>query len=111
MAEELERLAELDESKFGVLLLGAPGTGKTTFSKALHDFFDTNMERVHCMVNLDPANDNLTFDENGRGPANCIDVRDLITLEDAMEEFKLGPNGAMLYCIEFLLANFQWLHD
>jgi len=28
-----------------------------------------------------------------------------------MEEFKLGPNGAMLYCADFLLANIQWLTD
>lgn len=28
-----------------------------------------------------------------------------------MEEFKLGPNGAMLYCADFLLANLQWLTD
>lgn len=26
-----------------------------------------------------------------------------------MEEYNLGPNGAMLYCIEFLEANFDWL--
>lgn len=28
-----------------------------------------------------------------------------------MQEFKLGPNGAMLYCADFLLANLQWLTD
>lgn len=110
-AKEEEVFAEMDDAKFGVLLLGAPGTGKTTFSKSLHDFFDNNVERVHCIVNLDPANDSLEFDENGKGPVKAIDVRDLITLEDAMEEYKLGPNGAMLYCIEFLQANFQWLVD
>lgn len=26
-----------------------------------------------------------------------------------MEEFGLGPNGAILYCIEYLEANFDWL--
>ncbi|KAG8776697.1 hypothetical protein FRC15_011804 [Serendipita sp. 397] len=26
-----------------------------------------------------------------------------------MQEFGLGPNGAMLYCIEYLEANFDWL--
>jgi GTPase SAR1 family protein len=26
-----------------------------------------------------------------------------------MEEYGLGPNGAMLYCIEYLEANFDWL--
>lgn len=41
----------------------------------------------------------------------AIDVRDLIELEDAMEEYKLGPNGAMLYCADFLLTNLQWLTD
>lgn len=28
-----------------------------------------------------------------------------------MEEYKLGPNGGMLYCADFLLANMQWLTD
>jgi len=63
-----------------------------------------NLERPHCLVNLDPANENVGY--------KCdIDIRDLITLEDAMTEFKLGPNGSMLYCTEFLLTNFQWLAD
>jgi len=26
-----------------------------------------------------------------------------------MEEFKLGPNGSMIYCMEFLQTNIDWL--
>jgi hypothetical protein len=26
-----------------------------------------------------------------------------------MEQLKLGPNGALVYCMEFLEANFEWL--
>lgn len=26
-----------------------------------------------------------------------------------MEEFGLGPNGGILYCLEYLEANFDWL--
>ena len=62
------------------------------------------LERPHCLVNLDPANENVNYACN-------IDVRDLITLEDAMEEYNLGPNGAMLYCAEFLETNLKWLLD
>jgi hypothetical protein len=36
-------------------------------------------------------------------------VQDLISLEDVMQEFKLGPNGSMIYCMEFLEANIDWL--
>lgn len=28
-----------------------------------------------------------------------------------MEELGLGPNGALLYCMEFLLQNLDWLQD
>lgn len=28
-----------------------------------------------------------------------------------MDEFGLGPNGAMLYCMEYLEENFDWLVD
>ena len=28
-----------------------------------------------------------------------------------MTEYGLGPNGAMLYCMEYLEANFDWLEE
>jgi hypothetical protein len=28
-----------------------------------------------------------------------------------MDEYGLGPNGAMLYCMEYLEANFDWLEE
>lgn len=28
-----------------------------------------------------------------------------------MDEHGLGPNGAMLYCVEYLEANFDWLEE
>ena len=85
-------------------MIGAPGTGKTTFCKAFSEFLQEQYERKHCLVNLDPANENVGY--------QCdIDVRDLISIEDAMEEYKLGPNGAILYSTEFLQTNLQWLTD
>jgi len=78
-----------------VLLVGAPGTGKSTFAKSLNEFMSEALQRDHVLVNLDPANEQVDY------PCD-IDVRELICLEDAMEEYGLGPNGAMLYCAEFL---------
>lgn len=28
-----------------------------------------------------------------------------------MEEHKLGPNGGLMYCVEYLLENIDWLVD
>lgn len=30
-----------------------------------------------------------------------VDIRELISLEDVMEELGLGPNGGLLYCMEY----------
>eukprot|EP00300_Choanocystis_sp_HF-7_P013387 c1827_g1_i1.p1 GENE.c1827_g1_i1~~c1827_g1_i1.p1 ORF type:complete len:324 (-),score=70.03 c1827_g1_i1:319-1197(-) len=64
--------------------------------------FMTSIGRKVFVINLDPANDQL--------PYHCdVDVRDLINLEDVMDIQALGPNGGMLYCMEFLLENLAWL--
>ena len=36
-----------------------------------------------------------------------VDIRELIGLSDAMddEELKFGPNGGLVFCMEFLLEN------
>jgi GTPase SAR1 family protein len=40
-----------------------------------------------------------------------VDVKELISLEDVMEEMELGPNGGLVFCMEYLIDHFDWLHD
>lgn len=40
-----------------------------------------------------------------------MDIRDLVTLDDVMEEMELGPNGALIYCMEYLMDNVDWLQE
>ncbi|KAJ3407348.1 hypothetical protein CcCBS67573_g01305 [Chytriomyces confervae] len=87
--------------EFGSVLLGAPGSGKTTACHGLQQFFDLT-KRQNAVINLDPANDGL--------PYRCdVDIAELITLDDVMTEFGLGPNGGLIYCMEYLEKNMDWL--
>ena len=45
------------------------------------------------MVNLDPAAEDIVYTPS-------VDLRELISLEDVMEELQLGPNGGLIYCME-----------
>lgn len=86
---------------FGEIVCGSPGSGKSTYCHGKYQLF-TALKRNISVVNLDPANESI--------PYPCaIDISSLITLQDAMTEHGLGPNGAMLYCMEYLEANFDWL--
>ena len=86
---------------FGQIVIGPPGSGKTTYCQALSLYFKAVQWNI-VLVNLDPANET----------AECqwdIDISELITVDDIMEEFKLGPNGALIYAMEFLEKNIDWL--
>ncbi|CAI2180673.1 8559_t:CDS:2 [Funneliformis geosporum] len=88
---------------FGQIVIGPPGSGKTTYCNGMYQFLTATGRKV-SVVNLDPANDFL--------PYTCaVNVAELITLEEAMEELKLGPNGGMMYCMEFLEKNFDWFEE
>lgn len=88
---------------FGEVVCGSPGSGKSTYCYGKYQLF-TALNRPIAVVNLDPANENI--------PYPCaIDIASLITVEDVMEEHGLGPNGGMLYCMEYLEANYDWLQD
>lgn len=90
-------------SKFGVLAIGPAGAGKTTFCSALIQHLKNN--RRSCFyINLDPAAEEFVYEPD-------LDIKDLITLEDVMEEMHLGPNGGLIYCFEFLLENLDFITD
>lgn len=60
--------------------------------------------RACSVVNLDPANDHTNY------PC-ALDIRSLIKLEDVMKEERLGPNGGILYALEELEHNYEWLEE
>ncbi|KAL0124240.1 hypothetical protein PUN28_006233 [Cardiocondyla obscurior] len=39
----------------------------------------------------------------------AVDISELIKHEEVMTHFGLGPNGALVYCMEFLETNVNWL--
>lgn len=70
---------------------------------SVHQFLGA-IGRACSVVNLDPANDHTNY------PA-ALDIRSLVKLEDIMREDQLGPNGGILYALEELEHNFDWLEE
>ncbi|KAI9809209.1 MAG: hypothetical protein M1825_002500 [Sarcosagium campestre] len=88
---------------FAQLVIGPPGSGKSTYCNGMEQFMSA-IKRKCSVVNLDPANEQTSY------PC-ALDVRDLITLDQIMEEEDLGPNGGVLYALEELENNMEWLEQ
>ncbi|CAZ79217.1 unnamed protein product [Tuber melanosporum] len=86
---------------FAQLVIGPPGSGKSTYCNGMYQFMSA-IGRKCSIVNLDPANEKTTY------PC-ALDVRELITLEEVMDEEGLGPNGGIMYALEELEGNVEWL--
>ncbi|KAF5506041.1 GPN-loop GTPase 2 [Colletotrichum siamense] len=88
---------------FAQLVLGSPGSGKSTYCDGMQQFMGA-IGRACSVVNLDPANDHTNYPK-------ALDIRDLVKLEDIMAGDRLGPNGGILYALEELEHNFEWLEE
>ena len=113
---------------YGQLVVGPPGCGKTTYCNGMSQFCN-QMGRAVSVINLDFANEHITkhrlqregddskassnhegAEEDNRAFYDCaIDVRDLVSLENVMEEYTLGPNGGLIFCMEYLKEHIDWL--
>ena len=93
--------------KYGQLVVGPAGCGKSTYCSNVAKHCESIGRRC-TVVNLDPAAESFEYQ-----PA--VDVRELISLADVMEDadLKLGPNGGLIYCMEYLVSpeNLEWIDD
>ena len=81
---------------FVTFFVGTAGSGKSTLTSILHQWL--TMNEIHsATVNLDPGVRTLPY-------APDVDVRDYISLEAVMQEYRLGPNGGLLVSVD-LMAN------
>jgi len=113
-------------TRYGQIVVGPPGAGKTTYCNGMQQYLNA-IGRKCLVVNLDPANeypnttdgnrnntninnDNETNDDddNGLPYDTVVDVAtEIISASAVMEELDLGPNGALLYCMQYLDHHFD----
>lgn len=91
--------------RYAVLVTGPAGAGKSTFSTSFLTHLQASKRTGH-LVNLDPAANSSSFEYEP-----VIDIRDLVSLQDVMNELGYGPNGGLVYCFEYLLQNMDWLEE
>eukprot|EP01147_Barroeca_monosierra_P008799 gene8799-10321_t len=114
---------------FAQIVLGPPGSGKTTYVFAAGEYMKGHLGRKVCIVNIDPAceghsprcssqdtkstvqNTGSADTEESDGQLFDIDVRSLIRVDEVMERLQLGPNAALVFCMEFLEQNLDWLKE
>ncbi|OQR71408.1 GPN-loop GTPase 3-like [Tropilaelaps mercedesae] len=91
--------------RFAQLVMGPAGAGKSTFCSSVARHAEV-AKRIVNLVNLDPACEYFDY-------SPVLDVRDLIHVDDVMEdeELRLGPNGGLIFCLEYLIRNPSWLTE
>lgn len=77
--------------------IGTAGSGKSTLTHIFQQWM-INKGLDALTVNLDPGAENLAYDPD-------IDIRDWISLEEIMESYGLGPNGAQIAAADMIAMN------
>ncbi|CCF58180.1 hypothetical protein KAFR_0E00260 [Kazachstania africana CBS 2517] len=73
-----------------VICIGMAGSGKTTFMQRLNSHLRASPDHKNpYVINLDPAVLKVPYGAN-------IDIRDSIKYKKVMENYRLGPNGAIV---------------
>eukprot|EP00054_Salpingoeca_dolichothecata_P019865 m.124226 g.124226 ORF g.124226 m.124226 type:complete len:271 (+) comp23413_c0_seq7:20-832(+) len=89
--------------KYGQMIMGPAGSGKSTYCSLLAEHCEVINRTIH-IINLDPAAEEFNY------PVSW-DVRDIISVDDVAEALHFGPNGGLIYCMEFLMKNIHVLDE
>ncbi len=71
-----------------VFIIGTAGSGKSLLTASLNEWLKVGKQKT-ATVNLDPGVLTLPYVPD-------IDVRNYINVNELMEKYGLGPNGALL---------------
>ncbi|MCQ2055968.1 MAG: ATP/GTP-binding protein [archaeon] len=83
--------------------VGTAGSGKSTLVGAYKNWLDcAGISSI--IVNLDPGSDALPYETN-------IDIREWVSLNEIMSEYKLGPNGAQIVATDLMAVNVKKITD
>lgn len=111
---------------YGQVVAGPPGSGKTTYCTGMEEYLRL-LGREAFVINLDPANEmpkrlankkkNNNGGEKDEGDSATalpyeplLDVcESVVNVTSVMNQLHLGPNGGLVYCMEYLEAHVEQL--
>jgi GTPase SAR1 family protein len=79
---------------FTVFIIGTAGSGKSMLTSAFNEWLKMSKQDV-SVVNLDPGVLTLPYSPD-------VDIRDYVDIESLMEEYGLGPNGALIMAADLI---------
>lgn len=82
---------------------GTAGSGKSFLTNALKSWYVGRGEDA-IAVNLDPGVVSLPYEPD-------VDVRQMIDLQGIMEEYSLGPNGALILAADMVATRLEEIQD
>lgn len=74
--------------------MGTAGSGKSLLTAAFAEWLKITKQDV-VILNLDPGVVTLPYTPD-------VDVRDYVNIENLMEEYRLGPNGALIMAADLI---------
>lgn len=91
--------------RYAQLVMGPAGSGKSTYCNTIAEHGEVIGRTAH-VVNLDPAAEYFQYDV-------ACDIRSLIHIDDVMEDedLRFGPNGGLVFCLDYLVENSDWLQE
>ena len=79
-----------------IFVSGTAGSGKSLLTSKLQDYYSRN-GAFAAILNLDPGVDSM--------PYTCdVDVRDYVDYVSIMQQYELGPNGAMVMANDLIAS-------
>jgi GTPase SAR1 family protein len=90
-------------NRYAQIVMGPAGSGKSTYIRRLLDHFELTRRTVFA-VNLDPAADELFY-------TPAIDIREAVSVREAMDRHGFGPNGGLIFCMEQVVTEFDWFDE
>ena len=88
---------------YSIFITGTAGSGKSLLTSVLVPWFVEKGSNV-ITVNLDPGVISLPYNPD-------VDIRDYINIDDLMERYQLGPNGALILSADMVATRLPEIQE
>jgi len=88
---------------YAIFIIGTAGSGKSYLTSAFSDWLKLKGQNV-ISLNLDPGVLELPYTPD-------VDVREYVSIDEIVEKYKLGPNGALIVAADLVATEIQSIRD